>query len=352
MKRMVLFVSLIVLSLCVTAVWAQVCAPGPMGPPMPLMPPPGPGNGIPNMGPAPQPLFPGPCMMPICKPPLSLSTSVVMGWQVNNDPVVAKFSTRGVDLFNATGIYQKFNLDGFWLGGSARLSSPDGWGLRVEVRNLFPSKDKVTTVVPMAVGLPGSRAFNGNSAWRILDGTGSLQLAPNVSILGGVRYDFFDVTMTGAPDIVGFSTTADRGDFTQQTVIPYVGFEGSWTGCTSGFMVRAIGSPVLVNWTKFGMTFGDPQRLPPIRDYYNDGASKYGTFFEGSINYGHRFGQSFTIGAFASLQAQASHTERTMHAVRLEPDFLALSQTFDLDVSKRSAVIGGSVTMALSLPGM
>lgn len=288
----------------------------------------------------------------MCKPPLSLSSSVVMGWQVNNDPVVAKFSTRGVDLFNATGIYQKFNLDGFWLGGSVRLSSPDGWGLRIEGRNLFPSQDTVSTTVPMAVGLPGLRTFNGKSAWRILDGTASLQLAPNASILAGVRYDFFDVTMTGAPDIVGFSTGADRGDFTDQTLIPYIGFEGSWTGCTSGVMVRAIGTPILVSWTKFGMTFGDPQGLPPIRDYYNNGASNYGTFFEGSINYGHRFGQNFTVGAFASWQAMASHTDRTMNAVRQEPDFLALSQTFDLDISKRSVVIGGSVTMALSLPGM
>ncbi len=349
MKRMALFMVCAVLSICAVNALAQGWAPGPMGAPPPFVSPMPPPQLGPQIGMGGSPLCSPQPMGPICKPPLGpASVSVMAGWQPNADPAFVKLSTRGASVLDEFGTSLKFNLEGAWLGVSARLPVRQGITLRAEARNLFSPKQNVQTITQLT-GLPIGRTFSGYYAWRLIDGSASFEVAPCFSIIGGGRYDYFDVKMTDPGNIPGFSNNGDEADFTVGTVIPYLGFEAAFTGCNSGFLIRAVGTPWMSSYTRYGMTFGDPQGLLLIRDSL-DGTSIYGNFFEASAHCGRKFGEITTLGAFVGMQALSSHSERPLSGSRVAPEPLTVAQTFDVDMHRRSFVVGGSASLSFSSP--
>ncbi len=355
MKRLVLFFMCALFSICTVSAVAQGWSPGPVGAPPPVMcPAPGCDMGV-------QPLFPAPpvCGPPMCKPPLGpASFSVFVGWQPNSNPGLVKLTTEGVNLFNKMGTTLNFNYDGLWLGVSGRLPVSRCFNIRVEARNLFTGSNcsngnnnqTVNTTTQLAVGTPGSRTFSAQYVFRVLDGSVAMQLAPCFSVLSGVRWDYFDVHMWNPPNISSFSTTGDEGDLTLSSVIPYLGFESAWTACNSGLLLRAVGTPWIACYPSFGLTFGDPGSLPTIRDTLTQQSSKYGTWYEVSLNYGRKFCNAATVGAFVSLQGITSHTETQLSSSRAIPAALNLSQTFDVDMNRQSWIFGGSASLAFGSP--
>jgi hypothetical protein len=353
MKRLVLFLMCALISICTSAAVAQGWSPGPMGAPPPVMcPAPGCDVGV-------QPLFPGPPMgpMPMCKPPLGpASFSVFVGWQPNSDPGLVKLTTEGIDLFNKMGTSLNLNYDGLWVGVSGRLPVSRCFSLRGEFRNLFTGSNSsnnnqtVNTTTQLAVGTPGSRTFSAQYVFRVLDGSIAMQLSPCLSVLSGIRWDFFDIHMSNPPNISRFSTNGDEGDLTLSSVIPYLGFESAWTSCNSGLMLRAVGTPWIAGYTNFGLTFGDPGGLPTIRDALTQQSSKYGTWYELSANYGRKFCNAATVGAFVSVQGISAHTETQLTSMRAAPASLNIAQTFDVDMNRRSWIFGGSASVAFGSP--
>lgn len=343
MKQLVLCCCFLIMFACGTAS-AQTWNTGPMSAPPPIMGAmPGPEMGV-------QPLMP-PCGMgPAFKSCLGpASAGFIIGYQPNSDPAQAKFSTRGTPVFGAVGTNLEFNLEGLWLGASIRMPVMECLGLRVEGRALIPTAQSVSTTTQLDTGLPGARAFTTSTVWRLLDGSAQFQFAPNFALVGGVRYDYFDVHMTNPGNIQAFSSNSDEGDFTVGSVIPYLGIEAAWTNCVNGIMLRAIGTPILSTYTTYGLTYGDSTGGPSIRDSYS-GTPRYATFYEASLNVGRKFGTNITLGGYTSVQAISAHSQREFRSSRMAPAALDISQTFDLDFNRRSIVFGGTASYGFASP--
>ncbi len=117
--------------------------------------------------------------------------------------------------------------------------------LRAEYRHFFPSKEtSQETTTSINVGAPGHRVFSRSRyLWNVFDASAGVNVACGVSLLGGFRWDSFYLSMAHPPVINLLSTTADEGDLTLSTIIPYGGAEFAWTGCDGGLLLRLVGTP-------------------------------------------------------------------------------------------------------------
>ena len=168
MKRLALVATyLLILCACANYAGAQNWQPG--------MPGPGfagpPGVGIPGLGGPPGAGMPGlgaplggpGCGASMCQPmPPCLKPPILFGsyaaWQVTSDPGKIKFSTQGTSLsLNDSSTAVQFNVNGVWVGGTARVPFSDCFSARVEGRVLIPSKESATSVTALCAAPPVAR---------------------------------------------------------------------------------------------------------------------------------------------------------------------------------------------------
>jgi hypothetical protein len=284
--------------------------------------------------------------------PKFASVAGLVGWQFNRDLGAVKFSTRGDDLFNKMSTQINFNCEGIWLGGSGRYPVGDSFTVRGEGRYMFNQDNRTTqTITTLGVGAsPGVRDFQGYYAAYLIDGSGAFQWAPGLSVIGGLRYDWFGVKLVNPPAIAFFSNNADEGDFKVGSIMPYVGCEFVVSGCNVDLMLRAIGSPWITTEYRFGMTFGDPTGLPQIRDETN-ASSKYAAFYELSLHGAMAMGSSFTVGAFYSLHTMFAHGESEMQSVRLAGPVESFTSRYDMDFYRMAHTVGLNGAVAFNLGG-
>lgn len=268
-----------------------------------------------------------------------------------------KFSTRADDLYNKMSTQINFNCEGLWLGGSARYPVGESLTVRGEGRYMLNQDNRATpTITTLGVGVsPGRRDFEGYYSWYLVDGSGSFQWAPGLSVVGGVRYDWFGVKMVNPPGVPFFSSTADQADFAVGSIMPYVGAEFVVSGANVDFMMRAIGSPWISTEYRFGMTFGDTgvpsdPALPAIRDETN-GASRSAAFYELSLHGAMAVGCRITVGAFYSLQTMFAHGQSEMISTRLSAPVEQLTAHYDMDFNRMVHTVGGNAAMAFNLGG-
>jgi hypothetical protein len=357
MKRLVFLIFLMLTATFSTAAIAQGLMPGPMGacPPMgcqpaapvcapPVCPPPV--CGPPVCG----PMMPPSCGAPSC--PGICSIGVMAGYQVNNDPGKVRFTTRDSANFGVTGTDLPFEFQGIWVGAAGRAPLSQGVSARIEARNLFPTGEKLEARNTVVVGPHIRRSFKAAYVWRVLDGSLGLNVSPNFSILGGARWDYFDLRLSSAaPPIPGFSNPSDEGDLTLSSIIPYIGFESSWSGCTSGLNLKVIGTPWISTEHIFGLTYSDPAGVVAVRDR-SQGVSRRGLFIEGTVQAVRKCFNTGGIGAFLSIQALNSLAERDVTSTNITPlaTSTEISQTFNVDHYRMSLVVGGLATMSFTSP--
>jgi hypothetical protein len=298
-----------------------------------------PGMGAPVGGPD--------CGASLCQPvPPCPQTPALFGsyaaWQVTSDPGTIKFSTRGTSLMvgeEATSI--QFNVNGVWVGGSARVPLGDWISARAEGRVLIPSTETATNVTQFAAAPAVSRDFSAKHRWGIIDGGLAINCIPGFSFLGGLRWDSFNVSLTNPSDIPGFSSIFDESGLTISAIEPYVGFEAAWAGNRSALVLKGIGSPWVSTRTIFGVTFHDATGAP-IRDD-TDTVSKRAAFQELSLSYILRMSCLVNVGAFAAVNTLWAHSENDFNSTS---GVQTLIQTFDVDLNRTVYMVGGSLSMA------
>jgi hypothetical protein len=381
MKRVVILLILTVVSYpAVSGVFAQNWTQGPplsamppTGVPMPVMAQPGTGPGPgpafdpscppPNCGPSP---CPPPCPPPTCGPPpcgpmpcgpaRRYSLGCMVGWQANSDLGNIKFSSRGVPAFNLTDQRIDLQLDGVWLGASSRVELSDGMSVRVEYRHLFPSKKTVETVSPLRPAFPQTRTFShGRYEWDVVDASAALDMACGISAIGGLRWDRMSLSLshpplsTSASLPIDFSSPSDQGDLSINSFQTYGGAEFAMTGCDGGILVRVIGSPWVPTTINYGMTFGSGNdHLPWIRDHMVVD-SKWSSFMETSLYVSKKLACDITLGAFGLINVMWAHGEDNLTSTANLPG-VEDKQRFDVDLNRRSLVIGGDVALAFPSP--
>jgi hypothetical protein len=369
MKRVVSLLILALLLFPAASVFSQNWSPGPpmapmpqTGVPMPVMGQPGPPMPMPGMGqpgpPMPMPGLDSACMpMPICQPPMPCGMSNkrgslggMIGWQINNDMGNVKFSTKGAPVFYLTSEKLNLNNEGLWLGASGRAELSDCLSARLEYRHFFPSKKTVETLTPLQTQIAGNRTFNNcHLDWNVADVSAGYSVACGVSAIGGFRWDGFTLSLSHPPVIDDFSSSSDQGDFSINSFQPYGGAEFSWSGCDTGILIRAIGSPWVATTTKYGMTFGAGNlELPWIRDHILVN-SKWSSFVEASLYVGKKLTCDITISGFGMVNTLWAHGEATFTATRDTPS-LEIAAPFDMDLNRRSFIVGGNVAVAVQSP--
>jgi hypothetical protein len=314
-----------------------------------------PGVGIPGLGGPPGAGMPGPCA-PVggpdcgtsqCQPVAPCPQTPALfasyaAWQVNSDPGKIKFSTQGTSLMiGEVGTSIQFNVNGLWVGGSARVPLGERISARAEGRFLIPSTETATNATQFAAVPPVNRDFSAKHRWGILDGGVAINCIPGFSVLGGLRWDSFNVSLTNPQDIPGFSSIFDQADLTISAIEPYIGFEAAWAGDRSALVLKGIGSPWASTRTIFGATFRDLQG-GPIRDN-TDTVSKRAAFQELSLNYIVRMSCNVNVGAFAAVNTLWAHSEDAFNSTS---GIQTLIQTFDVDLNRTAYMVGGSLSMA------
>jgi hypothetical protein len=309
-----------------------------------------PGAGIPGLG---APVAGPDCgasmcqpMPPCPKPPVLFSSYAA--WQVNTDSGNIKFSTRESTLLplNDAGTSVQFNVNGVWVGASARVPFGDWLSGRAEARILIPSTETATSVTQIAGAPPVSRDWASGTKfrWGLVDGALALNCTPWFSVLGGLRWDSFSVFLANPPIISLFSTISDESSLTISAIEPYFGFEAAWVGPRSALALKGIGSPWVGTRTIFGMTFGDPTGTRLSTRASTDATSKRAAFQELSLSYIFRASCNVNVGAFATVNTLWAHSENDFTSAQI--DGQSLSQTFDIDLNRTVYMIGGSLSMA------
>jgi len=285
-------------------------------------------------------------MPPCLKPPILFSTYAA--WQVNNDPGTIKFSTRGTSLLplNDVGTSVQFNVNGVWVGSSARVPFGDWVYGRAEARFLIPSTETATSVTQIGGAPPVSRDWNSGSKyrWGLVDGALAVNCAPWLSVLGGVRWDSFSLSMSNPSTIPLFSTISDESNLSISAIEPYLGFEAAWVGCRGALVLKGIGSPWVGTRTIFGMTFGDPTGTVLATRESTDTTSKRAAFQELSMSYIFQMSSLVNVGAFATVNTLWAHFENDFTSAQINGQ--TLTQTFDIDLNRTVYMIGGSLSMA------
>jgi len=235
----------------------------------------------------------------------------------------------------------QFNVNGVWVGGSARVPLGDWISARAEGRVLIPSTETATNVTQFAAAPAVSRDFSAKHRWGIIDGGLAINCIPGFSFLGGLRWDSFNVSLTNPSDIPGFSSIFDESGLTISAIEPYVGFEAAWAGNRSALVLKGIGSPWVSTRTIFGVTFHDATGAP-IRDD-TDTVSKRAAFQELSLSYIVRMSCLVNVGAFAAVNTLWAHSENDFNSTS---GVQTLIQTFDVDLNRTVYMVGGSLSMA------
>lgn len=318
---------------------AQNWAPGlpmaplpPPGMPMPMGPGlPGPGFGQPFCGPMP------------CGPGIDGSGGGMLGLQLNSDVGFLKISTQGLPVFTMYTEKVDVKLEGLWLGGSGRVAVSDGLRVRGEGRYFIPTKENASeTVSNFGQFAEAHRNFSAKHSWYILDGSAGLDVAAGLSVLGGLRYEYFGAHLSKPPAVPTFSDPSDEGDFKIGSIKPYIGFEFAWTSCDTGLLIRAIGSPWINCNYRLGMTY---QTAFPLHASMH-GDSTYATFSEIVVQVGKRLTDKLSVGAFVSVNSMSFHGESTLQATQQDPVLTTASEKFDADFNRRYFTVGGNAALS------
>jgi hypothetical protein len=291
-----------------------------------------------------------------CGPSRPASIAGLIGWQFASDPGGIKLSTRGHEVIDRTGTRLDFDLSGLWIGVSSRMQASEGVSVRGEYRHFFPSEDHCEdTTTYINTTAPIRRVFTRNNLhWNVLDGSVGCSVACGVSLLGGVRWDSFRVSLSHAPLIFAASSNEDEGDLTLSTIIPYGGAEFASIGCEWGMLLRIIGAPWMSTWTDYGLTYGNGGDFfrGPIRDRIQV-SSKYASFVEASLHVGRKFSCNVTASAFGTFTSLFAHSKGDLEST-LMPGFeipgWSSSSPYDVDWTRCTVMLGGNVAVGFSSP--
>jgi hypothetical protein len=281
----------------------------------------------------------------------------------------------------------KYPTNGAWFSLVVPLKMTESVGFRGEAGLLVPATNQNASLfVDNDTTNPGfpyayTQSIATRSRWWTLDGRVDFNLSGYGTIVGGVRWDYFDTRVFDFPALTllanpaapppaqfGIQVTVPgmEGDILFESLAPYLGLEVS-SGAPYGFVTaRAIGFPWIKTWlngrqTQGGFSYG-PGPLPSpngnISDRYEINMnSKRGYFYELGLEYKARGFLGGEWGAFVKWTQFHANFDGTVDLITYRivpaptaPDVGATFPAPSVVMDRRYFVIGGTLSIPFNFP--
>jgi hypothetical protein len=275
-----------------------------------------------------------------------IAPAVYFGWGIPQDRNTSVSLTaqnngagnvRTVDIKLATG--------GFWLGAALPVSLTDnlafvatGWYLFPGDSNANSSENFLNQQLEQNILLGNNWGAKPN--WWFVDGAFSYGWQ-GFSVLLGLRYDYYTVSITGPSNVDGLFDNQDQGDVISRGWIPFIGFQSAYTDTVQSIKVRMLGIPTIVGSSYVGLSFVGNNRFA-----YNDVAYTGGHFYEVFGEYTRKFFGSSQAGVFARWNTARATSSDTGSLIN-NP---AQQDTYNFSLNRSSLTLGGLVTFDFNTP--
>ncbi len=252
-----------------------------------------------------------------------------------------ELSTRGIALLGVTELRHSYPNRGVWLGltlpfdpGSRLGIYASAWSFlrtgNVNSRETYDNADAL------------SREWQERPYWTIIEGLAILRCCYGFNILGGFRYDHYDITLKNPVNpTIGLSLPTDQADLNVRNYIPLIGTQYENRSYLGTILFRAVGFPALGGDVKYLEPFAGLQAIQGTGNY------RRGYFFELFMEYTKKFAPG-QLGLFARWNE--FHAQSTLSVNALAGGGVVGAQNYDFSFNRSSWTLGGSVNLAFNLP--
>ncbi len=297
-------------------------------------------------------------------------------------------NSRGVNgLPNAKQLAFKYRTQGVWISLAVPLRMANTVAFRGEAGVLIPATNREgEQFVDNNTHNPGfpyayTLAISTQSRWWTVDGRAELNLTGYGTIIGGVRWDYFDTHVFDLPALtllvnptlppafqfgIQVSAPGMEGDILLKSLAPYVGVESTYGVPYNFVTARAIGFPWMRTWldakeTQGGFAYGPGPAPDPngnISDRYTlDMRSNQGFFYELALEYKTTGLWGAQLGAFAKWTQYYAlfdgAVDLSTYRVVPPPDAPDVGGAFpapSVSMNRRFYTIGATLSFPFNLP--
>ncbi len=189
-----------------------------------------------------------------------------------------------------------------------------------------------------------TRQWDVDPSWSFVDGFAILKCGNGFNILGGLRYDHYTVAFNNPVVTSGavVSAITDEADVNAENWIPLLGAQYEQNGYLGSLVFRAVGFPALWGKVRYSEAFAGPAFI-----FQGSGNYRRGYFLELFTEYAWKFGPG-QLGLFGRWNL--FHAESTLTLNRVAGGVVIASESYDSSLNRSSLTLGGSVSLAFSLP--
>jgi len=234
----------------------------------------------------------------------------------------------------ANGWKQSFPVQGALLGATASFATGGGLTFLGRGTWLFASGGESYENYKFGAGA-GERKWGAKPQWWTLEGAAAYGLNGSSAVIGGLRYDSFEVSFDNPSNYTIAGLPTDQADLRFSAWIPFAGVVAKHGGAKFGL----VGSPWLPGSLKYGQTLGGTG----VR-YDGSGAMQSGYLLEAFGEYAVNL-----AGVSAGLYAKwtLAHGTTKITADRLGG---TESDTFSVSLERQNWILGASAAMSFYSP--
>ncbi len=248
-------------------------------------------------------------------------------------------STQGIALLGASKFQYSYPNRGVWIGLTLPFDPGPRLGLYASAWSFLHTGNVHSREAYNDSPISG-REWQVKPYWTILEALAILRCGYGFNILGGFRYDHYDITLSNPINPVGVASLAtDQADLYVRNYIPLIGTQYEYYSSLGSLVFRAVGFPALGGDVKYLEPFAGGTALQGTGNY------RRGYFFEAFMEYTKKFGPG-QLGVFARWNDL--HALSTVSFTSLPVGLL--TSNYDFSFNRTSWTLGGSVNLAFDLP--
>ncbi|HMK35927.1 MAG TPA: hypothetical protein VK463_12715 [Desulfomonilaceae bacterium] len=261
-----------------------------------------------------------------------------VGWMENREGTSINADTRGLALLAARNVHHNTPNRGLWLGLTGTACLSDRIGFLASGWYLVPSNTSSRELYNDGALY---RTWEVDPGWWYVDGLFALNGPAGLTLLAGLRYDYYTIKFKRPTDQGGFATLNSTADVTSNGYIPLFGTQFAYSSSMGNLVVRAVGVPTLIGNVTYRESFNNA-----VADFEAHGNYNNGYFLEFFGEYSKSFGPG-SIGVFARWNG----TEGKLQA-NAKTDPTGLNTRYDLTVHRLTWTVGGSFSLNFNMPFM
>jgi hypothetical protein len=248
-------------------------------------------------------------------------------------------STHGIALLGVSELQHSYPNRGVWLGLTLPFDSGPRFGLYASAWS-FLHTGNVNSLELYNGAF--SREWRMKPYWTILEALAILRCGYGFNILGGFRYDHYDITLNNPVNPVGVgSLTTDVADLNVRNFIPLIGTQYENHCYLGSLLFRAVGFPALGGDVQYQEPFAGATALRGTGNY------RRGYFAELFMEYSKKFGAG-QLGLFARWNE--FHAQSTLSVNSHAGGVVTGTSNYDFSFNRSSWTLGGSLNLAFNLP--